>query len=92
MEVRLINADELKQSVKSEMLKAELNSPVYLTLECVVADIENQPTAYDVDKVVHHLKSGKFTEQETTLSDTHQGFNAGVEFSIKVVKAGGANG
>ena len=38
------------------MLKAELNSPVYCTLECVIADIEGQPTAYDVDKVVEQLK------------------------------------
>lgn len=58
--MRLIDADKLKQSVTSEMLKAELNSHVYLTLECVVADIENQPTAYDVNKVIDQLKENSF--------------------------------
>lgn len=54
--MRLIDADKIKQSVTNEMLKAELNSPVYRTLECVIADIDNQPTAYDVDKVVEQLE------------------------------------
>ena len=54
--MRLINADKIKQSVTNEMLKAELNSPVYCTLECVIADIDNQPTDYDVDKVVEQLE------------------------------------
>lgn len=55
--MRLIDADKIKQSVTNEMLKAELNSPVYCTLECVIADIDNQPTAYDVDKVVERLEN-----------------------------------
>jgi len=54
--MRLIDADKLKQSVTNEMLKAELNSPVYLALECVIADIEKQPIAYNVEKVVGQLK------------------------------------
>lgn len=54
--MRLIDADKIKQSVTNEMLKAELNSPVYCTLECVIADIESQPTAYDVDKVVEQME------------------------------------
>ncbi len=53
--MRLIDADKIKQSVTNEMLKSELNSPVYCTLECVIADIDNQPTAYDVDKVLERL-------------------------------------
>lgn len=54
--MRLIDADKIKQSVTNEMLKAELNSPIYCTLECVIADIDKQPTAYDVDKVVKKLE------------------------------------
>lgn len=54
--MRLIDADKIKQSVTNEMLKAELNSPVYCTLECVIADIDNQPTAYNVDKVVEQVR------------------------------------
>jgi len=68
-EMRLIDADKLKQSVTNEMFKAELNSPVYFTLECVIADIDNQPTAYDVDKVVEKLE--KITEEaKNTLEKT----------------------
>lgn len=54
--MRLIDADKLKQSVTNEMLKAEPNSLVYLTLESVIADIEKQPTAYDAEKVVERLE------------------------------------
>jgi len=53
--------------------------------------IDKQPTAYDVDKIVELLKSTKFNEQETILADIHQGFNSGIEFSIKMIKAGGVN-
>lgn len=59
--MRLIDADELRESVVKEMLKAELNSPIYCTLECVIADIEGAATAYDMDKVVEQL--GKYSER-----------------------------
>lgn len=54
--MRMINADTLKQSVTTEMMKVEINSPMYYTLECVIADIDNQPTAFDLDKVVEQLQ------------------------------------
>lgn len=37
--MRLIDSDKIKQSVTIEMLKAELNSPIYCTLECVISDV-----------------------------------------------------
>lgn len=52
---KLIDADKIKQSVTNEMLKAELNSPIYCTLECVIADIDRQPITFDVDKVVKQM-------------------------------------
>lgn len=54
--------------------------------------INRQPTAYDVDKVVEQLKRDKFIESETTLSDVHQGYNAGLSRAIEIVKGGGVNG
>jgi predicted phage-related endonuclease len=54
--------------------------------------INRQPTAYDVDKVVEQLKRDKFIESETTLSDVHQGYNAGLSRAIEIVKDGGVNG
>lgn len=66
--MRLIDADKLKQSVINEMLKAELNSPIYCTLECVIADINNQPTAYDVDNVVRRLEE----YARSSICNTHE--------------------
>lgn len=50
--------------------------------------IKTEPTAYDPDKVVAELERKKFIEQETILSDIHQGFNAGLSAAIHVVKGG----
>ena len=54
--MRLIDADKIKQSVTNEMFKAELHSPVYNTLECVITDIDNQPTAFDLESVIQQLE------------------------------------
>ena len=51
--------------------------------------IDEQPTAYDVNKVVEQLRKDKFIDSETVLSDVHQGYNAGLSRAIEIVKAGG---
>lgn len=53
--------------------------------------INEQPTVYDVDKVVEQLRKDKFINCETVLSDVHQGYNAGLSRAIDIVKAGGKN-
>lgn len=53
--------------------------------------INEQPTVYDVDKVVEQLGKDKFIDCETVLSDVHQGYNAGLSRAIDIVKAGGKN-
>lgn len=78
--MRLIDADKLKQSVTNEMIKAELNSPLYCTLECVIADIEGQPTAYDVDRVVEQLE--EFVKESGNVD-----YNRAMIEAIKVVKS-----
>ena len=50
--------------------------------------INEQPTVYDVDKVVEQLRKDKFIDCETVLSDVHQGYNAGLSRAIDIVKAG----
>lgn len=55
----------------------------------MLMEIEEQPTAFDVDSVVNELKRGKFIESETVLSDIHQGYNAGLGRAIEIVKRGG---
>lgn len=51
--------------------------------------INRQPTAFDVDKLINQLERDKFIESETTLSDVHQGYNAGLSRAIEIVKRGG---
>ena len=43
----------------------------------------------DADSVVNELKREKFIESETVLSDIHQGYNAGLNRAIEIVKRGG---
>jgi hypothetical protein len=51
--------------------------------------VDEQPTAFDVDKVIGELKRDKFIESECILSDVHQGYNAGLSRAIEIVKGGG---
>lgn len=92
--MRLIDADKIKQSVTNEMLKAELNSPVYRTLECVIADIDNQPTAYNVDKVVERLEELMKAECEEDFDEEYEdGISVGkyraYTDAVEIVKSGG---
>lgn len=97
--MRLIDADKIKQSVTNEMLKAELNSPVYCTLECVIADIDNQPTAYDVDKVVEQMEELASCEESRAAEydeagkidrmNIHDGKAAAYKNTIRIIKSGG---
>ncbi len=80
--MRLIDADKLRQSVTNEMIKAELNSPLYCTLECVISDIDGQPNAYDVDKVVEKIR--EYADKVAEL-----GGNFLPQVVIEIVKSGG---
>lgn len=78
--MRLIDADKLnfsEQHYNKSQMKAILDF------------IDNQPTAYDVNKVVNQMEKDKFIDCETILSDVHQGYNAGLSSAIEIVKAGG---
>lgn len=81
----LIDADVLMTDVKNTITEKS-RAFDWINL------INRQPTAYDVDKVVEQLKRDKFIESETTLSDVHQGYNAGLSRAIEIVKDGGVNG
>ena len=75
---RLIDADKIIDSLG--------NSDMDFTIGAV---IDEQPTVFDVDKVVSELKRDKFVESECILSDVHQGYNAGLSRAIEIVKDGG---
>ena len=91
--MRLIDADELTKKIM-KWLKYDPNADDRMVniddiAVSVLMEIEEQPTAYDVDGVVNELKREKFTESETVLSDAHQGYNAGLSRAIDIVKDGG---
>ena len=93
--MRLIDESELKKSIEKWLNPDQIADRMVdiddITVS-VMMKIEEQPTAYDVDKVVAELERKKFIEQETILSDVHQGFNAGLSMAIQIVKGGGVNG
>lgn len=76
--MRLIDADKIIDSLG--------NSDMDFAIGAV---IDEQPTVFDVDKVISELKRDKFVESECILSDVHQGYNAGLNRAIEIVKGGG---
>ena len=88
--MRLIDADLLKKSCKCTG-EFEDNFKC-VSLSELAKVIDNQPTAFDVDKVISELKRDKFVESECILSDVHQGYNAGLSRAVEIVKGGGVDG
>jgi hypothetical protein len=61
-------------------------------LESVVEEIDEQPTAFDADKVVQQLETRKTRTaalQEKNISDYFEGETDAFEFALKIVKGGG---
>lgn len=85
---RLIDAEELIKYIKTWEIGTSISSDQKEFIDCV----NEQLTAYDVDKVIGELKRDKFIESECILSDVHQGYNAGLSRAIEIVKGGGVNG
>lgn len=85
--MRLINADKLKEAIEEE--KDDNDYMCRLCLESIKEIIDEQPTAFDVDKAISELERDKFIESECILSDVHQGYNAGLSSAIEIVKGGG---
>lgn len=85
--MRLIDADKLKKDLES----VTLSNGTLLNTNTVLLLLDKYPTAYDVDKLINQLERDKFIESETTLSDVHQGYNAGLSRAIEIVKRGGKN-
>lgn len=84
--MRLIDADKLKKDI---LLQNILGEPIQNIIDRYIHIVDEQPTAFDVDKVVGELKRDKFIESECILSDVHQGYDAGLSRAIEIVKGGG---
>lgn len=84
--MRLIDADKVL-GVLRELYEHSFSGTINIYNAMYL--INEQPTVYDVDKVVEQLRKDKFIDCETVLSDVHQGYNAGLSRAIDIVKAGG---
>lgn len=68
--MRLINADKLKEAIEEE--KDDNDYMCRLCLESIKEIIDEQPTAFDVDKVVEQLENylfEKYCIEEDTIID-----------------------
>lgn len=80
---RLIDADKLKHVIHC----------AYSDDLEILEKIDEQPTAFDVDKVVERLETRKTRAaalQKKYTSEYFEGETDAFEFAIKIVKGGGA--
>ena len=84
---RLIDAYDLIEYIKIWEIGNSISSDQKEFIDCV----NRQLTVFDVDKVISELKRDTFVESECILSDVHQGYNAGLNRAIEIVKGGGLN-
>lgn len=91
--MRLIDADLLKENISRWLKPSKPDETEMIevadALVSTMMEIDEQPTAFDTDKVIGELKRDKFVESECILSDVHQGYNAGLSRAIEIVKGGG---
>lgn len=86
--MRLIDADELIKYIKIWEIGTSISSDQKEFIDCV----NNQPTAFDVDKFVEQLETRKTRAaalQEENTSEYFEGETDAFEFAIKIVKEGG---
>lgn len=92
--MRLIDADALKENISKWLKPSKPDETEMIEVAdafvSTMMDIDEQPTAFDVDKAISELERDKFIESECILSDVHQGYNAGLSRAIEIVKGGGA--
>ena len=91
---RLIDADKLKEAIEEE--KDDNDYMCRLCLESIKEIIDEQPTAFDVDKISKELvkqkkiANKKMNESDDTYSMSYyDGFSSGLAIAIGIVKGGG---
>ena len=85
---RLIDADELIKYIKIWEIGTSISSDQKEFIDCV----NEQPTAFDVDKIIEQLETRKTKAaalQKKYTSEYFEGETDAFEFAIKIVKEGG---
>ena len=94
--MRLIDADKLKKDI---LLQNILGEPIQKIIDRYIHIVDNQPTAFDVDKVVEQIehrranfdcKLCKYNDDEKTIC-SEDCSDALIDDLIKIVKEGGLN-
>lgn len=83
--MRLIDADKLKHAIHC----------AYSDDLEILEKIDEQPTAFDADKVVEQLETRKTRAaalQKENISEYFEGETDAFEFAIKIVKGSGVDG
>lgn len=95
--MRFIDEETLKKSIE-KWLNPDPNADRMVNIDdiavSVMMEIEEQPTAYDVDKVVEQLEDRKSLMLETfkiSESDIDRGRIYGIDKAIEIVKGGGVD-
>ena len=87
--MRLIDTDKLKKDI---LLQNILGEPIQKIIDRYIHIVDEQPTAFDVDKVVEQLEKRKAKVaalQKKYTSEYFEGKADAFEFAIKIVKGGG---
>lgn len=102
--MRLIDESELKKSIE-KWLNPDPNADRMVDIEDIVVsvmmEIEEQPTAYDVDKVVAELEAelchtnnemDRCVRENLLQFDSANGYANGITVAIQIVKGGSVDG
>ena len=92
--MRLIDADLLKRNITKWLKPSKPDETEMIevadALVSTMMEIDEQPTAFDVDKVVEQLKTKKTrTAALQKASEYFEGETDAFEVAIKIVKGGG---
>lgn len=86
--MRLIDADKLKEAI--EEVKDDNDYMCRLCLESTKEIIDNQPTAFDLDKVMEQLEDRSTLARPVGWSKTYEIIM--LKDAIEIVKGGGVDG
>lgn len=85
----LIDADKLKKDI---LLQNILGEPIRKIIDRYIHIVDEQPTAFDMDKVIEQLETRRTKAaalQEENISEYFDGEADAFKFAIKIVKEGG---
>lgn len=97
--MKLIDADLLKESIAKWLKPSKPDETEMIevadALVSTMMEIDEQPTAFDVDKIIEQLEAKKTRAaalHKKYISEYFEGETNAFEFAIKIVKGGGVDG